>query len=79
MSELMSSLDLAFFPIVALLLFGAAFVAILVRTFGATRDEMSRAAGLPLHDDADVKPRGTGPSIPPDPPSTTPSMRSAAR
>lgn len=60
LSDLMSSMDLTVWPLMALVLFGAAFVAILVRTFrSGSRAEQERAAGLPL-DEAPAARDGSG-------------------
>lgn len=52
MSDIMSSMGLAIYPTIALVLFLAAFAAILVRALRrAEKPEMDRAACLPLADD----------------------------
>lgn len=52
MSDIVGSLDLSVYTQVALVLFVGVFAAVLARTFSRRhRDEMTRAASLPLADD----------------------------
>lgn len=58
MTDVISALGLTIFPIVALVLFLAAFVAVLLQvTSKARRSEFDRAASLPLADDASTTKR----------------------
>ncbi|MGF1511671.1 MAG: cbb3-type cytochrome oxidase subunit 3 [Myxococcota bacterium] len=52
LSELMSSMDLSFYPQVALVIFLAVFIGVVVRLF-TRKEEYERAARLPLEDDKD--------------------------
>lgn len=57
MSALMSSMKLAIFPIVALVLFLLAFAMVVIRVYSKKeRPEMDRAANIPI-DDHVVTPR----------------------
>jgi len=51
MSALMSSLKLAFFPTVAMLIFLAVFIAVLWRVFRTPASQASRHASIPLEDE----------------------------
>lgn len=60
MSDVMSGLDLAIYPIIALLLFLSVFVGVVLRVTGRSRrSELSRAALLPLAAEAAANPAGT--------------------
>jgi hypothetical protein len=51
LSDIMSRLDLAVYPEVALVLFLGVFAAVMIRVYGRSRSqEMSRAASMPLED-----------------------------
>jgi cbb3-type cytochrome oxidase subunit 3 len=57
LSEIMSGVDLSFWPQAALVIFLIAFAAVMVRLFGrSTREEMDAAARIPLEDSV-VTPR----------------------
>lgn len=52
LTDVMSSMGLAFYPVVALVLFLAVFVAVVARAYSRSRkDEMDRAGLIPLSDD----------------------------
>ena len=56
LSELMSAADLDFWPQVALLMFMAIFVGVLVKTFSKSQQKNhEEASKLPLEDDEDVQ------------------------
>jgi hypothetical protein len=50
MSELVSSMGLSIFPIVGIIAFGLAFLFVLARVIGATRNEVAHNASIPLED-----------------------------
>lgn len=55
MSDIVSHLGLAIYPIIGLLLFGGVFAGVLVQVLGRKRQpELDRAAMLPLVDDTAV-------------------------
>jgi cbb3-type cytochrome oxidase subunit 3 len=59
LSDVMSGSGLAFYAEVALVIFVAAFILILVRVFAPSRRrEMEEASRLPLEDDAPACPPG---------------------
>jgi len=51
LSEIMSSMDLAVWPQIGLILFLAAFLAIVVRVLRRKRPDLDQIAALPLADD----------------------------
>lgn len=58
MSELMSGMNLAAYPTIALVIFLLVFAAIAFRVlFRRDREEFERAARLPLEDSVEIKPR----------------------
>lgn len=59
MSDLMSSFELTFFPIAAMLLFAGAFAGILARVlFRRARGEMEHAASIPFSDEPGLQDAG---------------------
>lgn len=50
MSELMSSMELSTFPQAALVLFAGAFALVVIRLARQPREEICRAARLPIED-----------------------------
>lgn len=60
LSELMSNMDMTFWPQVALVLFMAIFAGVLVRVFSRKRTaEYERAARIPLEDEPVTGTRGS--------------------
>lgn len=51
LSDIMSYMDLAFYPKIAMAIFAGVFVLILIRVCRASRSEMDAAARIPLDDD----------------------------
>ena len=57
LSDIMSYMDLAFYPKIAMAIFAGVFVLILIRVWRASRAEMSDAAHMPLDDDNGSNPQ----------------------
>lgn len=51
LSDIMSHMDLAFYPKIALAIFAGVFILVSIRVLRASRGEMKDAANLPLDDD----------------------------
>lgn len=57
LSDIMGGLNLAAFPLIAMVMFAAIFLAVLVRVFGrGRREDLARAAALPLDEALDELP-----------------------
>jgi cbb3-type cytochrome oxidase subunit 3 len=59
MTEIMSFMDLSVFPIIALIFFLSAFIAIVWRALSKSKEEIHDAASIVLNDDTVVTPRIT--------------------
>lgn len=57
LSDIMSYMDLAFYPKVAMAIFAGVFLLVLIRVWRASRAEMSEAARIPLDDDNGSNPQ----------------------
>lgn len=53
LSDIMSSMGLAFYPAIALIIFFGVFVAVVAKAYSkGMKPELDRAASMPLNDDA---------------------------
>ncbi len=57
MTQIVSFLDLAIFPSLALVFFLAAFIAVIWNVFSTSKQEITAAANIPLDDDVVFTPR----------------------